>query len=539
MFEQPAKNDIDTALSLLMHEARRQTLNERNRITSEAIKHGALQSNRVIVAVVDEADKIHNASLTQAKQILIDFTQRMAKPATEITAWARPHLENLSNAVLGVVPPNGFPADHQRIINQYRAVFQQRVDITLRSVEIGYVKGMGFPATIEKIPPSGPISRPSAPIAAKNGRSVIILTALDIETRAALRHLTSVHEEAVRGGTVFHVGQFERWTVAVAECGEGNVSAATTAERGINHFQPELALFVGVAGGVKDVTIGDAVVASKVYGYERGKDTSDGFKPRPVVNLPAYALEQRARAVRLKDDWQQRLDSELQHSKPQIYIGAIAAGEKVVAASAGKIAQFLKEHYGDTLAVEMEGQGFLASVHLNAPVKGCVIRGISDLLDGKADADKAGSQARAADVASAIAFEMLATLELGQFKGNGNVATKSYATRSELFRDIRFLLIDNHQIWKTYGPDSEEARRNPTSNAAQLWQSRKVSEIIPNNAKICAALDGGRDLLTPEEYAIAAQFKEHAAGFAANAIERVEGYPTFPQAFQDMVESGG
>lgn len=95
----------------------------------------------------------------------------------------------------------------------------------------------------------------------------------------------------------------------------------------------------------------------------------------------------------------------------QIHIGAIAAGEKVVASSASKIAEFLKENYGDTLGVEMEGQGFLAGVHINAPVQGCVVRGISDLLDGKADADKAGSQQQAADVASAVAFEMLATLQ--------------------------------------------------------------------------------------------------------------------------------
>jgi len=84
--------------------------------------------------------------MTQAKQILIDFVQRMERPATEITAWARPHLENLSNAVLGVIPPNGFPNDHQRIIKQYQAAFQQRVDGTLRGVEIGYVKEAGFTA---------------------------------------------------------------------------------------------------------------------------------------------------------------------------------------------------------------------------------------------------------------------------------------------------------------------------------------------------------------------------------------------------------
>jgi hypothetical protein len=60
----------------------------------------------------------------------------------------------------------------------------------------------------------------------------------------------------------------------------------------------------------------------------------------------------------------------------------------------------------------MEGQGFLGGVHINAPVQGCVVRGISDLLDGKAEADKAGSQERAADVASAVAYELLATLPL-------------------------------------------------------------------------------------------------------------------------------
>ena len=96
----------------------------------------------------------------------------------------------------------------------------------------------------------------------------------------------------------------------------------------------------------------DALVSTKVYGYERGKDAGDGFKPRPVVNLPAYTLEQRARAIKLGEDWRMRLSLGLPHTNPQIHIGAIAAGEKVVASSAGKIAEFLKENYGDTLGVE-------------------------------------------------------------------------------------------------------------------------------------------------------------------------------------------
>jgi hypothetical protein len=109
MFEQPARRDIDAALSLLMHEARRRTLDEKNRITSDAFKESALTGNRLIVAVADEADKAHKVSIDAAKAILIDFIERLRVPATEITRWARPHLENLSNSVIGVIPPNGFP----------------------------------------------------------------------------------------------------------------------------------------------------------------------------------------------------------------------------------------------------------------------------------------------------------------------------------------------------------------------------------------------------------------------------------------------
>jgi hypothetical protein len=61
-----------------------------------------------------------------------------------MTSWARPHLENLGNTLLGEIPPNGFPADHQRIVAQYRAAFQQRLDGVLRDVEIGFLKGAGF-----------------------------------------------------------------------------------------------------------------------------------------------------------------------------------------------------------------------------------------------------------------------------------------------------------------------------------------------------------------------------------------------------------
>jgi nucleoside phosphorylase len=259
----------------------------------------------------------------------------------------------------------------------------------------------------EPAPPLPPLLAAKSPI-----RRAVMLTALDIETRALLRHIPDWREEAVRG-TVFFRGEVEGWDIAIAEVGPGNNPAAAIAERALQHFDPRVAFFVGVAGGVKDVQVGDVVVATKVYGYERGKESGKGFLPRADVQVAAHGLDQRARATQKRDRWKQRLDLRFSNEKGQIHVAPIAAGEKVLASMRGPVAEFVRENYSDAVAVEMEGRGFLEGVHINPSVEGCVIRGISDLLDGKAAAEASGSQRRAADAAAAVALEMLSGLDGG------------------------------------------------------------------------------------------------------------------------------
>jgi nucleoside phosphorylase len=242
----------------------------------------------------------------------------------------------------------------------------------------------------------------------------VILTALGVEYQAVRSHLTNLVEEVHPKGTIYEKGRFEvgeqSWEVGIAEIGAGNHTAAAEAERAISHFNPSVALFVGVAGGVKDVAIGDVVAATKVYGYESGK-AEETFLARPDVGESSYSMIQRARAVKRSAEWIDRIEGDQMESAPRSFIGAVAAGEKVIAETKSDLYRFIRTQYNDTLAVEMEGRGFLAAAHANHPVKALIVRGISDLINNKSDIDDAVRQKIAARHASAFAFEVLAKLE--------------------------------------------------------------------------------------------------------------------------------
>src|ERR1700730_3515447 len=140
----------------------------------------------------------------------------------------------------------------------------------------------------------------------------IVLTALPVEYKAVRRHLLGVSEIVHPFGTVYESGSFignksTNWQVGLAEIGMGNPGAAAEAERAIAFFNPEVALFIGIAGGIKDVAIGDVVVGTKIYGYESGKIARD-FELRPIVFNSSYELQQRARAEAKREDWLERIE---------------------------------------------------------------------------------------------------------------------------------------------------------------------------------------------------------------------------------------
>jgi nucleoside phosphorylase len=272
--------------------------------------------------------------------------------------------------------------------------------------------------------------------------SAVILTAIPVEYMAVRTHITDLREEMHPQGTIYERGKFvtntTSWEVGIVEVGAGNASAGVEAERAIAYFNPSVILFVGVAGGIKDVAIGDVVAATKVYGYESGK-AKQKFQPRPDVGLSTYSLIQRSRAESKKSDWLQRLTS-APESTPRVFVAPIAAGEKVIASSKSNVFKFIQLNYGDAVAVEMEGRGLLQAAHANHQVSALVIRGISDLIDGKSEADASGSQEMAARNASAFAFEILAKLQIEETAKASSHLDDSPASNS---RPLNFFALDD------------------------------------------------------------------------------------------------
>ncbi|MEN2383502.1 MAG: SUMF1/EgtB/PvdO family nonheme iron enzyme [Gloeotrichia echinulata DVL01] len=226
--------------------------------------------------------------------------------------------------------------------------------------------------------------------------SAVILTAILDEYSAVRTHLTNLQDVEHPLGNRSQRGEYDTWDVIIAEVGEGNIPAALETDRAIAHFHPDVILFVGIAGGIKDVKIGDVVVATKVYYYERAKaeENSDSARPE-VLKADDFGKD----LIGLAKD---------QHQSFSILFKPIASGETVLASSNSNKFLFVKDHYNDAIAVEMEGYGFLYAVSKNEPkVPALIIRGISDLIDGKSAADATGSQPMAAKHASELAFKIL------------------------------------------------------------------------------------------------------------------------------------
>ncbi|SBT40992.1 5'-methylthioadenosine/S-adenosylhomocysteine nucleosidase [Micromonospora narathiwatensis] len=233
---------------------------------------------------------------------------------------------------------------------------------------------------------------------------VVILTALDVEYKAVVAHLTDVTEAPHPAGTLFEVGRLRQSScrVAVGLTGAGNTNAAVVAERAIATFHPQALFFVGIAGALHDdLALGDVIFGRKVYAYHGGRADNQGFHATPEAWFPPHALEQIAHQLDRTGMWRTSLPAA---ADPKLYFRPIAAGEVVLNSATHPLREQLDRHYADSAAIEMESAGAARAGQMNRSLPTLTIRGISDRADGnKYVTDAGGHQANAMVGAAAFA----------------------------------------------------------------------------------------------------------------------------------------
>ena len=293
--------------------------------------------------------------------------------------------------------------------------------------------------------------------------TIAILTPISLEYAAIKPFLKKTYEES-KDGIYYTIGSFqgahEKNRVILKETGSRNSDVALATERIIHHFKPTIIILTGIAGGVKDVKIGDIVVGTKAYGYEAGKSTDEGFMSRPNVLPYSIPLLEIAKSIARNDDWQKRIKN-LQLS-PTTYFGPIASGDQVIASTRSAIYQLLKERFNDTLALEMESIGFAAAVLPYRNIHAINIRGISDLIDGKNATHDKNYQAVAAAHVAAFVFELIYLLNPTQLIMDAKAIAKQVVS-------ILFPLLNLDSI-KEIGKEFKEAT---DGSVRELWEKVK------------------------------------------------------------------
>ncbi len=126
-------------------------------------------------------------------------------------------------------------------------------------------------------------------------------------------------------------------------------------------------MMVGISAGIPqdDLDLGDVVVADQIVGYDYGKITENGIKPRDRVYPTSTLLLDRIRNY-WEIDWVDQVGTprpaNAKRARSKLYIGPIASGNKIIAST--EFRQQLLIHWSKLVAVEMESEGVFA-LHLN------------------------------------------------------------------------------------------------------------------------------------------------------------------------------
>lgn len=194
----------------------------------------------------------------------------------------------------------------------------------------------------------------------------------------------------------------------VARCRDrSNGPAGITVRDLLEDWHPEVILLVGIAGGIRRLSIGsnppkladgpalgDVVLAKMIHFADYGKDLPNGFLPRwlPLTHPSARLVQNSFDVLHRGVPWMDALpDWPSKDHAPRVHEGEVLAVESVAGNPFGVRQQQMIEYFSQTIAVDMESKGVAEAifaydrdVYYNP--RWLCIRGISDLVVGSAEA---------------------------------------------------------------------------------------------------------------------------------------------------------
>jgi len=206
-------------------------------------------------------------------------------------------------------------------------------------------------------------------------RKIGIIGAMDTEIASIVKSM-KIDKEEKNASLTFYCGSFQDVPCVVAKCGPGKVNAAVCAQIMIDHYNAELIINTGVAGGIgKNVRIGDIVIATSCVEHDMDT-TALGDKLGFISGIELVEIP-------CSNQVSDILYEEAQKIYGHAHKGVIATGDIFVADSEKN--RKLSEIFG-ALACEMEGAAIAHVCYMNG-IDAAVIRAISDNADdnGKVD----------------------------------------------------------------------------------------------------------------------------------------------------------
>ncbi len=199
-----------------------------------------------------------------------------------------------------------------------------------------------------------------------------IIGAMEQEVKILASELTEMKtwEEA---GASFYSGKLGKHEVVLTRSGIGKTLAAVTTTLLISHYDVDVVINTGSAGGIGEgLSIGDLVISNKVA-YSDVDVTAFGYEYGQMAQMPLY-YEADETLVQLA---MEASSSAMLNTR----VGLIVSGDTFV--SSEKQIQEIKEHFPDCLANEMEGAA-IAHVAYQYKKPFVVIRAMSDVGDENA-----------------------------------------------------------------------------------------------------------------------------------------------------------